>query len=282
MAAEALNDLFEDGAADGGAVKLRGAGSDGGSEANSDKDLLVSKGRVDRGGIGGIHSAGKNGEVPTDVGRKRRRDGDVVAGGGDGQGVVGSHTFRRSSGSRPLRADVESDDVEEFDETREALMRLRHSSLEGSRSVEAFERENYIDEGTYGVVSRAREKKTGRIVALKQIKMEKEKDGFPLTALREVTTLLNLQHKNIVQMNEVVVGSSLDKIFMVMEYMEHDLKVLMGSLRDPFTQSEVKCLMIQLLEATNYMHMNWIVHRDLKVCRSNSSACKFGTGACNI
>ena len=47
-----------------------------------------------------------------------------------------------------------------------------------------------IAEGTYGVVYRAREKATDKIVALKRLKMEKEKEGFPITSLREINTLL--------------------------------------------------------------------------------------------
>ena len=38
----------------------------------------------------------------------------------------------------------------------------------------------------------------GDIVALKKLKMEKEKEGFPITSLREINTLLKAQHPNIV------------------------------------------------------------------------------------
>lgn len=136
--------------------------------------------------------------------------------------------------------------------------------LQGCRSVDEFERLNKIDEGTYGVVYRARDKKTGEIVALKKVKMEKEREGFPLTALREINILLSFHHPSIVDVKEVVVGSSLDSIFMAMEYMEHDLKGLMETMKHPFSQSEVKCLMIQLLEGLRYLHSNWVLHRDLK------------------
>lgn len=136
--------------------------------------------------------------------------------------------------------------------------------LQGCRSVDEFERLNRIDEGTYGVVYRARDKKTGEIVALKKVKMEKEREGFPLTSLREINILLSFHHPSIVDVKEVVVGSSLDSIFMVMEYMEHDLKALMETMKQPFSQSEVKCLMLQLLEGVKYLHDNWVLHRDLK------------------
>lgn len=133
--------------------------------------------------------------------------------------------------------------------------------LLGCRSVDEFERLNKIDEGTYGVVYRARDKKTGEVVALKKVKMEKEREGFPLTSLREINVLLSFHHPSIVDVKEVVVGSSLDSIFMVMEYMEHDLKGLMETMKQPFSQSEVKCLMLQLLEGVKYLHDNWVLHR---------------------
>ncbi|KAL8253569.1 hypothetical protein R6Q59_031790 [Mikania micrantha] len=154
--------------------------------------------------------------------------------------------------------------------------------LQGCRSVDEFERLNKIDEGTYGVVYRAKDKKTGEIVALKKVKMEKEREGFPLTSLREINILLSFHHPSIVDVKEVVVGSNLDSIFMVMEYMEHDLKALMETMKQPFSQSEVKCLMLQLFEGTKYLHDNWVLHRDLKTSnlllnnRGELKICDFG------
>lgn len=71
------------------------------------------------------------------------------------------------------------------------------------------------------------------------MKLEKETRGFPQTALREVNVLLSLRHENIVSVREVVVGKKLDEIFMVMEFVEHDLKSLMQAMRNSFTTAEV-------------------------------------------
>uniref|UniRef100_M1B124 cyclin-dependent kinase n=1 Tax=Solanum tuberosum TaxID=4113 RepID=M1B124_SOLTU len=165
-----------------------------------------------------------------------------------------------------VSSDTESEDEHDSRGTPEAVLPPQRSvnMLQGCRSVDEFERLNRIDEGTYGVVYRAKDKKTGEIVALKKVKMEKEREGFPLTSLREINILLSLHHPSIVDVKEVVVRSSLDSIFMVMEYMEHDLKALMETMKKPFTQSEVKCLMLQLLHGVKYLHDNWVLHRDLK------------------
>ena len=140
-------------------------------------------------------------------------------------------------------------------------------SIYGCRSVEEFHCLNKIEEGTYGVVFRARDKKTNEIVALKRLKMEREKEGFPITSLREINTLLISQHQNVVHVREIVVGSNMNKIFIVMDFVEHDMKALMETMRHKkqhFLPGEVKCLMQQLLSAIAHLHDNWILHRDLK------------------
>lgn len=50
---------------------------------------------------------------------------------------------------------------------------------------------------------RARYRETGEICALKKVKLEKERDGFPLTSVREINILLSLNHPNIVNVSEV-------------------------------------------------------------------------------
>lgn len=50
--------------------------------------------------------------------------------------------------------------------------------------------------------------------------------------------------------------------FMAMEYCPHDLKNLMEKkMKTRFSQSEVKCLMLQLLDAIAFLHENWVIHR---------------------
>mmetsp|Transcript_9304 Transcript_9304/g.40591 ORF Transcript_9304/g.40591 Transcript_9304/m.40591 type:complete len:367 (-) Transcript_9304:55-1155(-) len=141
------------------------------------------------------------------------------------------------------------------------------SHLTGCRSVENYERLNFVDEGTYGRVWRARDIESGTIYALKQVKLSKESEGFPITCLREINILLSLRHENIVHVREVVVGSSMDLIFMVMEYCEHDLKEVLESMKkrkQQYSPSEVKSLMQQLLAGVNHLHENWVFHRDIK------------------
>ena len=97
------------------------------------------------------------------------------------------------------------------------------------------------------------------------MRMEREKDGIPISGLREISILLSCSHENIVQLKEIAVGRSLESMFLVMAYCEQDLASLIDNMQTPFSESQVKCLIIQLLRGLKYLHSNFIVHRDLKV-----------------
>uniref|UniRef100_A0A4W3IXJ7 Cyclin-dependent kinase 10 n=1 Tax=Callorhinchus milii TaxID=7868 RepID=A0A4W3IXJ7_CALMI len=133
------------------------------------------------------------------------------------------------------------------------------------RSVKEFVKLNRIGEGTYGIVYRAHDTKSDEIVALKKVRMDKEKDGIPISSLREINLLLKVRHPNIVELKEVVVGTHLDSIFLVMGYCEQDLASLLENMQSPFSEAQVKCIILQVLKGLQYLHENFIIHRDLKV-----------------
>jgi CTD kinase subunit alpha len=68
---------------------------------------------------------------------------------------------------------------------------------------------NQVGEGTFGKVYKARNSSTGLLVALKRIRMETEKDGFPVTAMREIKLLQSLRHENVVQLYEMIVSKGM-------------------------------------------------------------------------
>lgn len=70
---------------------------------------------------------------------------------------------------------------------------------------------------------RARDKANGRIVALKKVKMDKEKDGFPLTSIREINILLSFRHENIVNVTEVCAKYGRDLFQATVEVHDHSL-----------------------------------------------------------
>jgi serine/threonine-protein kinase BUR1 len=75
----------------------------------------------------------------------------------------------------------------------------------GCAGIDDFDIVQKLGEGTFGVVSKARSKRSGAIVALKKILIHNEKDGFPITALREIKLLKMLSHPNVLTLQEMAV-----------------------------------------------------------------------------
>ncbi|XP_076062253.1 cyclin-dependent kinase 2-like [Oratosquilla oratoria] len=128
-------------------------------------------------------------------------------------------------------------------------------------ALQNYEKIEKIGEGTYGVVYKAQDRKTRKIVALKKIRLDNESDGVPSTAIREITLLKELDHENIVRLLDVVHADR--KLYLVFEYLNQDLRKLFDTskgLPKPLIQSYVW----QLLQGIGFCHTNRILHRDLK------------------
>lgn len=138
----------------------------------------------------------------------------------------------------------------------------------GTGSVGAYDSLVAVGEGAFGQVYRARCRSTGQLVALKKVRMEVDKEGFPISAVREICMLRQLRHKNVVALRNVVmedeVAAELSAVYLVFEYMEHDLLgLLQGGLLSLRT-SDAAILMRHLLEGLAHCHAMGIVHRDIK------------------
>ncbi|KAI8982329.1 kinase-like domain-containing protein [Mycotypha africana] len=125
-----------------------------------------------------------------------------------------------------------------------------------------YEKIGQVGEGTYGKVYKARNCKTGSLMALKRIRMESKKDGFPITAMREIKLLQKLKHERIVELQEVMVAKG--SVYMVLEYMDHDLSGILGHPEFKFEPEHTKSLVKQMLEGLAYLHDMGILHRDIK------------------
>ena len=68
----------------------------------------------------------------------------------------------------------------------------------GNNSIQDYQKEEKVGSGTYGVVYKAKNIKTGEIIALKKMIFEVKNEGVPSTTLREISLLCELQHKNVV------------------------------------------------------------------------------------
>lgn len=129
-----------------------------------------------------------------------------------------------------------------------------------------------IEEGTYGVVYKAVERRTKKMVAMKKLKLENEREGFPLTSLREIIAMTSLTASarsgtgscpNIVPIREVVIGEKDNSVYIVMDYLDNDMSHLL-SRNGRFTLPFVKLYLEQLLKGIDGMHQRSFIHRDLK------------------
>lgn len=134
--------------------------------------------------------------------------------------------------------------------------------------VGQYEKIDKIGQGTFGEVFKGRCKRTGDFVAMKLILMDQEREGFPITALREIKILQELRHDNIVRLIEVC-RSAMDKtpkskFYFIFEFCDHDLAGILRNVNVQFSLGHIKSIMQQLLDGLYYIHKNHIIHRDIK------------------
>ncbi|KAJ4767391.1 Cyclin-dependent kinase 9 [Rhynchospora pubera] len=107
----------------------------------------------------------------------------------------------------------------------------------------------------------AKEMRTGEIVALKKIRMDNEREGFPITAIREIKILKKLHHQNVIQLKEIVTSPGPEKDEQGRP--AHD-RPEMRTMRMRFSIPQIKCYMRQLLTGLHYCHLDQVLHRDIK------------------
>ncbi|CAB3401383.1 unnamed protein product [Caenorhabditis bovis] len=125
-----------------------------------------------------------------------------------------------------------------------------------------YDKMEKIGEGTYGTVFKARNKDSGEIVALKRVRLDDDDEGVPSSALREICILRELKHRNVVRLYDVV--HSENKLTLVFEYCDQDLKKFFDSLNGFMDPQTARSLMIQLLRGLSFCHTHHVLHRDLK------------------
>ncbi|EXJ92235.1 CMGC/CDK/CRK7 protein kinase [Capronia epimyces CBS 606.96] len=136
--------------------------------------------------------------------------------------------------------------------------------------------ESVVGAGTYGKVFKAIHIYTKDKVALKKIRMEGERDGFPITAVREIRLLQHLRHKHVVALQEVMVEKN--ECFMVFEYLSHDLTGLINHPTFKLTPAHKKDLAKQMFDGLDYLHRRGVLHRDIKAANiliSNTGQLKY-------
>ncbi|KAK7340588.1 hypothetical protein VNO77_21295 [Canavalia gladiata] len=131
--------------------------------------------------------------------------------------------------------------------------------------TDSFEKLDKIGQGTYSSVFQAREVETGRMVALKKVRFDKLQADSVRFMAREIVILRALDHPNIMKLEGIITSQVSNSLYLVFEYMEHDLAGLISTPDIRFTESQIKCYMRQLLSGLEHCHVRGIMHRDIKV-----------------
>ncbi|KAF8721042.1 hypothetical protein HU200_023455 [Digitaria exilis] len=132
------------------------------------------------------------------------------------------------------------------------------------RRADSFEKIDKIGQGTYSNVYKARDTVSGKIVALKKVRFDNLEPESVRFMAREILILRRLDHPNVVKLDGLVTSRMSCSLYLVFEYMEHDLAGLAASPDIKFTEPQVKCYMHQLLSGLEHCHDRGVLHRDIK------------------
>ncbi|KAK1319664.1 putative serine/threonine-protein kinase [Acorus calamus] len=132
------------------------------------------------------------------------------------------------------------------------------------RRADTFEKLDKIGQGTYSNVYKAKDMISGKIVALKKVRFDNLEPESVKFMAREILILRRLDHSNVVKLEGLVTSRMSCSLYLVFEYMEHDLAGLAASPGIKFTEPQVKCYMKQLLSGLEHCHDRGVLHRDIK------------------
>ncbi|KAL5659612.1 hypothetical protein ACJX0J_032775, partial [Zea mays] len=121
-----------------------------------------------------------------------------------------------------------------------------------------------IGQGTYSNVYKARDSLSGKIVALKKVRFDNLEPESVRFMAREILILRRLDHPNVVKLDGLVTSRMSCSLYLVFDYMVHDLAGLAASPDIKFTLPQVKCYVHQLLSGLEHCHNRGVLHRDIK------------------
>ncbi|KAG9138078.1 hypothetical protein Leryth_001328 [Lithospermum erythrorhizon] len=81
---------------------------------------------------------------------------------------------------------------------------------------------------------------------------------------REINILRRLDHPNIIKLDGIITSKLSSSIYLVFEYMEHDVAGLLSCTDVKFNEPQIKCYMKQLLSGVEHCHSRGVMHRDIK------------------
>ncbi|RRT40937.1 hypothetical protein BHE74_00056848 [Ensete ventricosum] len=107
------------------------------------------------------------------------------------------------------------------------------------RRADSFQKLAKIGSGTYSNVYKARDVETGRVVALKKVRFDAVEPESVRFMAREITVLRRLDHPNVIRLEGLAISRVSSALYLVFEYMEHDLAGLATAPGVHFTEPQV-------------------------------------------
>ncbi|XP_057853154.1 probable serine/threonine-protein kinase At1g54610 isoform X2 [Cryptomeria japonica] len=132
------------------------------------------------------------------------------------------------------------------------------------RRADAFQKLDKIGQGTYSNVYKACDLDTGKVVALKKVRFDNLEPESVRFMAREIQVLRRLDHPNVVKLEGLVTSRMSCSLYLVFEYMDHDLAGLAACPGIKFSEAQVKCYIQQLLSGLDHCHVRGVLHRDIK------------------
>ncbi|XP_022772372.1 probable serine/threonine-protein kinase At1g54610 [Durio zibethinus] len=132
------------------------------------------------------------------------------------------------------------------------------------KSAELYDKIDKIGQGTYSNVYKARDRETGKIVALKKVRFDTSEPESVKFMAREIMILQKLDHPNIVKLEGLATSRMQYSLYLVFDFMHSDLARIITRPEGRLTEPQIKYYMHQLLSGLQHCHERGILHRDIK------------------
>uniref|UniRef100_A0A7N0T8W5 Protein kinase domain-containing protein n=1 Tax=Kalanchoe fedtschenkoi TaxID=63787 RepID=A0A7N0T8W5_KALFE len=206
------------------------------------------------------HGADQNGSFKTNL--------SAVGGGGDKRGLSRDGGQEKNNGSLSQRIVLNKIAADEYVDgwPKWLVENVPKEALDGlaKKTADSYDMLCKVGHGTYSNVYKARDRKSGEIVALKKVRFDTSEPESVKFMAREIMMLLKLDHPNVIKLEGIVTSRMQYSLYLVFEYMQSDLTKLIFRPTVKLTLPQVKFYMIQLLSGLRHCHERGILHRDIK------------------